>query len=274
MKQIHFDNTSFTVVDDGKGMPILFVHGFPLDHSMWQSQIDHFSKRYQVIAPDLRGFGNSKPVSSQLPRTISMKRYADDLNVMLNKLQIREPIVFCGLSMGGYIAWEFVRHYSERVSALILCDTRARADSAEIARGRRFMADGVVDAGTTVATRGMLDRMISSQTRESSPHIATGIQASIDATVPQAIAAAQRGMADRADSTDLLPLITVPTLFVCGEDDQITPVAEMELMAASVPGSRIEVIPGAGHMSPMEQPDLTNQAIDAFLQTAIAAGRR
>jgi pimeloyl-ACP methyl ester carboxylesterase len=132
------------------------------------------------------------------------------------------------------------------------------------------MADAAIDGGTTAATRGMVDRLVSAETKASSPHIVDELQKMIDATAPSAVAAAQRGMADRSDASDLLPLLKFPTLFICGEDDQITPAAEMALMAKAVPGSRTEIIPAAGHMAPMEQPDLTNQVIDEFMKRAAA----
>lgn len=267
MKSIKLRDGVLSVVDQGSGIPILFVHGFPLDHSMWRAQIDFFAQQYRVIAPDLRGFGKSQPPDSQWPRTMSMKDFADDLFQLLDALKIREPIVLCGLSMGGYIGWQFVRHHADSVLAIVMCDTRAGADTAEIARGRRFMADGVVDVGATVATRGMVDRLISETTRRSAPHVAAGLQSTIDSTNPRAIAAAQRGMAERPDSKELLPLLKIPVLFICGEDDQITPAKEMMLEAQNIPDCRVVIIPGAGHMPPIEQSELTNTAIMSFVQS-------
>ncbi len=266
MKRIEFQTHTITTVDEGNGRPLLFVHGFPLDHSMWRAQIDWFAGEFRVIAPDLRGFGESFPADAPLPTSISMKAFADDLVILLDELCVTEPVVYCGLSMGGYIGWQFVRHYSERVHSLIMCDTKAEADSPEVARARHFMADGVVEAGTPLATRGMLERLVSPKTVESSKDIASRLQAIIDATEPTAVAAAQRGMAERPDSCNLLPLIDAPTLFICGDEDQITPPAEMEKMVSEMPDARLKIIQDAGHMPPMEQPESTNRVIAEFLE--------
>ena len=270
MKRIEVGTHTIATVDEGNGRPLLFVHGFPLDHSMWRAQIDWFAGGaagdYRVIAPDLRGFGESVSAEDSLPASISMKSFADDLVVLLDELRVTEPVVYCGLSMGGYIGWQFVRHNPERVHSMIMCDTKAEADSLEIARARHFMADGVVEAGTSLATRGMLERLLSPKTFESSRDVANRLQEMIDTTDPTAVAAAQRGMAERPDSCKLLPLIDAPTLFICGDGDQITPPTAMEKMVAEMPDARLEIIQDAGHMPPMEQPESINRVIGQFLQ--------
>ena len=110
-------------VDQGRGPPVLLIHGFPLDHSMWDGQIETISSRYRVLAPDLRGFGQSGVTDA----SVSMEQHADDLAALMDALGIADPIVLCGLSMGGYIAFEFWRKYSPRLRALVLCDTRSCA---------------------------------------------------------------------------------------------------------------------------------------------------
>ena len=143
MKHIETEHGNLATVDVGNGAgTLLFVHGFPLDHTMWRTQINSFAKDYRVIAPDLRGFGASqfsKAAEHEIPKSISMQEYADDLRTLLNELDVTPPLVYCGLSMGGYIGWQFVRRYSEKVAAFIQCDTRAASDSLEVARARRMI---------------------------------------------------------------------------------------------------------------------------------------
>src|SRR5262245_18723810 len=126
-----------------EGHPLLLVHGFPLDHTIWQPQIDYFANHCRVIAPDLRGFGDSDVTSD----VVTMEQMADDLHSLLDALEVREPVIFCGLSMGGYIGWQFWRKYRRRVRAMILCDTRAVADTAEAAEGRRKLATNTLKDG-------------------------------------------------------------------------------------------------------------------------------
>src|SRR5215208_3874623 len=138
MKTAQIATGELACIDAGAGQPVLLVHGFPLDHSMWNAQIEALSNHSRVIAPDLRGFGQSPLGSVDSTHGITMERYADDLAEFLDKLNLGpdQPIVFVGLSMGGYIAWQFARKYASRLQALALLDTRALADSDEARAGR------------------------------------------------------------------------------------------------------------------------------------------
>jgi pimeloyl-ACP methyl ester carboxylesterase len=243
------------------GPTLLLVHGFPLDHSMWRYQLDDLADAARIIAPELRGFGRS----GVTPGTVSMERYADDLAALLDALKIREKIVFCGLSMGGYIAWPFWRKHASRVAKLILCDTRAAPDTPEAAETRRKTAERVEKTGTEALAELMLTKLFA-------PASATERRAEMEATrhvilanPPQGCAAALRGMAERPDSTGLLRSITVPTELICGEHDGISPPEEMARMAEAMPQARFVEIAGAGHMSPLERPEEVNAVIRAFL---------
>src|SRR5438477_10780764 len=132
MPLLEVQNVRFNVIDRGRGTPLVLVHGYPLDHSMWQGQIEGLSDMCRVIAPDLRGFGKS----SVTPGVVTMEQMADDVAALLDELSITERIIFCGLSMGGYVAWQFAFRHRPRLAKLILCDTRAVADSLEVASGR------------------------------------------------------------------------------------------------------------------------------------------
>lgn len=266
MQHISVPNGTMSVLARGKGVPILFVHGFPLSHAMWQSQIEAFGPSCRVIAPDLRGFGESNMIAGSGTGTLTMEAFADDLHALLHAVFVDRRVVLCGLSMGGYIAWQFFRKYRAQLQALILCDTRAAADSPEAAAGRLKLAEQVLTQGPQVAADGMLPRLVSPQTAEQRPALLADVRTMILRNSPAGIAATLRGMAQRPDCTQMLPQIDLPTLLICGQDDQITPVAEMQGMSQAIPGSQFVEIPRAGHLSPMENPDAVNGAIDHFLK--------
>jgi len=261
MQEIRVDDVRLAVVDRGRGQPLLLVHGFPLDHAMWESQIEAFAASYRVIAPDLRGFGRSTASDG----TVTMRRYADDLAALLDALHVDQPIVYCGLSMGGYIALAFWQAYAARLRALILCDTRAVADTPEVAAGRLETADRVLREGPAFVADAMLPRLFNSATHERRPEIVAAIRRTILGADPRGIAAAARGMAQRPDMSARLGEIACPTLVVVGRDDVISPPAEMRSIAQAIPNSHFVEIAGAGHMSPMEQPEAVNRAIADFL---------
>jgi pimeloyl-ACP methyl ester carboxylesterase len=251
----------FHVIHEGAGPPFVFLHGFPLDHSMWISQRGEFKTSHRVIIPDLRGFGESKAAT---PAT-SLADYADDVARILDRLRIKDPVILCGLSMGGYIAFRFLERYADRVSRLILCDTKSAADTPEAAHNRRAMAEKVMTEGSTIVADGMSPKLFASETKDRRPEIIEAIRRVIVSTPAETIAAAQRAMADRPDSTPMLSRISVPTLVLVGEVDVITPPDEMRAMAAVIPQTEFVIIPHAGHMGPLEQPAATNAAIRRFL---------
>jgi pimeloyl-ACP methyl ester carboxylesterase len=241
------------------------VHGFPLDHTMWTAQIDGLVDHYRLIAPDLRGFGQSSLGSPDAAAGISMERYADDLAELLNVLGISEPVVLAGFSMGGYIAWQFIRKYAVRVRALIQCDTRSVADSEESRAGRLKMAENVAHWGSARVAEMMGPKLLAPHTFETKPEVVAAVRQLVERTSPAAIAAAQRGMAARPDASSLLPDIRVPTLIVVGEHDAISPPAEMRSIAALIPSAEYVAIPDAGHMTTMENPTAVTAALAQFL---------
>ncbi len=247
----------------GSGPPLLLVHGFPLNHQMWLPQIEHFQSSYTVIAPDLRGFGDSD-IS---PGIVTMEQHARDLNALLQDFKIEDPVSYCGLSMGGYIAWEFWKHFPDRLHALILCDTRADADLEEDVNNRLKMADLVLRHGPEAISTAMIPNLISESTQQNQPHISEHLISMIEATDSEGIAASQKGMAARSDFSDLIKDIHIPTLFIVGKEDRLTPPAVMHQMSTQVPESKYFEVSDAAHMAPMEAPDLVNQAIDDFLST-------
>lgn len=265
LRHINTSETTLSVADVGRGPPILFVHGFPLDHTMWRQQLAELSRDHRCIAPDLRGFGQSSVTDGK----VSMEQFADDLAALLDARGITESVVLCGLSMGGYIAWEFVRRHAVRLRALILCDTRAAPDSPEAVANRLKLADDVVRLGPELVANAMLPRLFAPNTTAHRPEWGRELRQVMLATNPQGIAAASRGMAERGDARLLLPTIDCSTLVIVGEHDVISPPAEMRDIATAIPHSVFQIIADAGHLAPLEQPLATNAAIRQFLASTL-----
>jgi 3-oxoadipate enol-lactonase len=261
MPRIGAGQISLNVVERGSGPPLLLVHGYPLDHSMWQGQIEAFADRCRVIAPDLRGFGESDAT----PGTVTMAQMADDVAGLLDALSVKEPITFCGLSMGGYVAWQFALRHRSRLARLIQCDTRAIADSPDAAEGRRKMADRVLAEGPHVAADALIPKLFAPATFQQQPQIVEATRQVILQTRPDGIAAALRGMAERPDVTARLGEFDVPALLIGGQHDAISPADEMRQIAAKMPDARFVEIANAGHMAPLEQPAAVNAAMREYL---------
>lgn len=243
----------------GSGPAILFIHGFPLDRSIWQHQLDTLSG-FRRIAPDLRGMGQSDAPDLGY----SMSTYAEDLLGLLDGLG-EDRVVLCGLSLGGYIAFEFIRRWRERVRGLILMDTRPEADSIEGRKAREGLIGRVREQGAIAAAEAMLPRFFTPQV---SPDIIERVRKVILGTPVPGIVGALSAMRERPDSTPLLETLTgIPTLVLVGAEDMITPPAIAQGMAAAIPGGRLMEIPGAGHLPCIEQPVPTTRAILKFLQS-------
>ncbi len=260
-RMVRAGDVELAVIERGTGMPLLLVHGFPLDHSMWNAQIEALGRQWRVIAPDLRGFGASQIT----PGAVSMDQMADDLAALLDALHVTEPVVLIGLSMGGYVAFQFLRRHAHRLRGLVLCDTRAVPDTAEGAAGRHKLAAQVLGQGAAPVADAMLPKLFGPQARESDPDAVAATRRVILANQPAGIAAALLGMAQRADMTGDLPHIALPTLIIVGQDDAISTVDEMRGMAHSIPHCEFVVIPRSGHMTPLENPVAFNEAVEQFL---------
>ena len=260
--KIPVNNTNLAYDDHGIGLPILFLHAFPLNRSMWQGELLTLlsDERYRLVALDWRGFGESEittPIST-------MELFADDLAGLMDSLGIQQAVL-CGLSMGGYAAFAFLRKYSQRVSGLILADTRPGADTSEAQANRENVARIAETQGTGAIADLQVPRVLSEYTRQYYPEVEMRVRQMIEAATAHGIAAASRGMAQRADSTDLLASISCPTLVIVGEQDVLTPPSVAQEYAAQISGSQLVVIQHAGHLSNLEQPEAFLQALRAFL---------
>ena len=253
------DGVSLHYQVHGSGEPVLLVHGFPLSGQLWDPAVSLLQGRFELIVPDLRGHGRSGASDD-----VSMARYADDLAAQLDAAGAKGPVTVVGHSMGGYIAFEFYRRYPERVRALVLVDTRAGPDTEEAAEGRREMAGRVLRDGSGVIADALLDRLFAPAAAAALRERWNEVMA---ATPPVGVAAALRAMAERPDSRPTLPEIDWPMLVVVGADDAITPPEEARRMHEAIPNSRLEIIPEAGHMTPVEQPERFAEILHDFIAT-------
>lgn len=252
--------------DHGAGLPIIFLHAFPLNRGMWANELTSLLSdgQYRVIALDWRGFGESETTAGN----VTMEQLARDLAGLMDHLGIQEAVL-CGLSMGGYVAFAFYRAFPERVRALILADTQPYADNEEAKTRRETVARLAESDGTTAIANLQIPNLLSEAGRREHPDMVRSVERMIDAATPQGIAAAARGMALRADSTDLLEHISCPALVLVGEQDMITPPRLAQDYAAKIPGAQFVLIPQAGHLSNMEQSEKFLYLLRSFLSTLL-----
>ena len=262
--------------DSGGGPAIILLHGYPFDRSMWREQIDFLSANgFRAIAPDLRGLGERVAQTSvsepsepnhrlkSAPVT-TMGDMARDVAALMDELQIEQAAI-CGLSMGGYVAFEFVHLFPARTRALVLAGTRAPADNEQERQARFQQVEQMLAQGMSGIAEASVSKLLAPRTLAEKPEVVARVSEMILRANPQGAAAAQRGMAARRDYSEDLPSINVPTLVVVGHDDPIRPVADAEFMHNRIPGSRLEIIEEAAHMTNMEQPENFNRALLDFL---------
>jgi pimeloyl-ACP methyl ester carboxylesterase len=261
VKQILGINTGYEDTG-GDGVPFVLVHGHPFNRSMWRGQLAAFSPQFRVIAPDLRGYGESRVTADKT----MLEDFARDIAALLDELSVAN-IVLCGLSMGGQIVLEFYRLFPHRVRALILADTFAQLDSDARRQERYDTAERLLREGMDDYAAEVLPKMIAPKTIREQPEVAEHVLTMMRTTSPAGAAAALRGRAERQDYTPLLPEITVPTLILVGSDDEFTPVSDAEFMHQRIPNSKMIVIDGTGHMPNLESPGEFNRAVAEFAKT-------
>ncbi|MFN2250324.1 MAG: alpha/beta fold hydrolase [Anaerolineae bacterium] len=251
------DNATLAAVDRGNRPPLLLVHGFPLDHEVWQAQIGAFEDQRRVIAPDLVGFGASSPEGRS-----SLDRHADDLAALLDDRGIERAVVV-GLSMGGYVALSMWRQHPSRMAGLVLVASRAGGDVEANRAARYQMSIAVKDKGVGPIADALLPRMLS---EDAAPETREALREMMHRQPADGVVAALRAMAARPDSGPDLPTVDVPTLIVTGDEDAIISVASSEAMAAAIPNAELKVVPGAGHIVNMEEPGAFNALLRSFLE--------
>lgn len=239
---------------------VLLLHGFPVDGRMWDAQLDALSVKHRVILPDFRGFGQSQPPAGPF----TMESLADDTHALARELGVTR-FVLAGLSMGGYVALAYARKYAATLRGLILLDTKADADTPEGKEGRGKMIQTVREKGSAAIGDAMQPKLLSPDTIQHKPQIVKAIRQMTDHNPPITIEHALAAMRDRLDQTSLLPSLKLPTLIVVGDADSVTPPAVAEGMQKAIPGAQLAIIRGAGHMTPMEQPEQVNAAMLRFI---------
>ena len=244
----------------GDGAPVVLLHPFPANHEFWQPVTQTLATHYRLILPDLRGHGESGV--GEGPAT--MEKHAADIARVMDDADVgRAPLI--GVSIGGYVLFEFWRKNRGRVAALGLCNTKAPADNTEARAGRLQAANHVLERGTEPFFESMIPRLLGRTTRETRPDLVDGALRMMRHMSPADVAQVQRGMAERPDSVETLKTINVPTLLVTGDEDISTGVNEAELMHQHIAGSQLKVIPKAGHYSPWERSDSASILLRQFL---------
>ncbi|MEB2288303.1 MAG: alpha/beta fold hydrolase [Anaerolineae bacterium] len=243
----------------GQGLPVVLLHGYPLDHTLWRAQIAALGDAYRVIAPDLRGHGASPAPAGDY----SMDSLAADVAALLDRLGV-ERAVWVGHSMGGYVALAALRTLPQRVAGLALCASHPFADPPEKAASRRASAEQARREGTAPVVSGMLPLLFRPGTNlETVPaHL---IRSMMLRTPPQGVAGVLDGMAARPDAVDMLRPPAPPKAILAGREDQIVRLADLQALVAELPHVALHVMDGAGHLPMIEQPEATTAALRAFL---------
>jgi len=262
MPQITSDDADIFFEVLRNGPPIVLLHPFPANRDLWKPAAQALVSHHRVILPDLRGHGDSDIGKGPA----SMEKHAADIARVLDHQEVRRA-VFVGVSIGGYVLFEFWRKYRARVEALVLCNTKAHADTPEARAGRLQAAADLMERGTEPFFESMVPKLIGKTTRSTRPDLVEGALRMMRKMSAEDVAMVQRGMADRPDSVETLKTINVPTLIVTGDEDILTGVAEAELMRQNIPGSQMKVIAKAGHYSPWEQPDEVGKLVRQFVDT-------
>lgn len=251
---MHFENR-------GSGLPLVLVHGFPVDSRMWEAQVAELSSNFRTIAPDLRGFGRSTATDA-----FTIESLADDLHALLSDIDAL-PCVLGGFSMGGYISLAYFAKYSADLRGLILVDTKAEADTPQQKEARTKTAELARTSGARAVADEMVPKQLSEETPRKRPAVAAALHRLMEQCPPETIEHALMAMRDRPDRSATLASIKIPALILVGDNDSITPPAIAQSMQQRIAGAELEIIRGAGHMAPMEQPAQVSRAISRFLQT-------
>jgi pimeloyl-ACP methyl ester carboxylesterase len=260
MSSIRVGDIQLAYTDAGLGQPVVLLHGYPFNRSLWNEQASALGNSYRVITPVLRGLGES--VSTPGPAT--MNRMAQDVAALLDHLEISRAVVG-GLSMGGYVALAFYKQFPSRVRSLILADTRAQADTEEGKQTRFQQADKALAEGMAGIADSMLPKLLTPETVSKRPEVVKRVRDMMLKTKPEGAAGALLGMAEREDQTALLSQVSCPTVILVGREDPITPVADSEKMHREIAGSRLVVIENAAHVSNLERTDQFNEELMRFL---------
>ena len=271
MRRISINGYETPVVDRGPrdGLPVVLVHGFPFRHEMWEGEVAALSDAFRTVAYDLRGLGEASVADGQY----TLELYVDDLVALLDTLEVG-PAVVCGLSMGGYIALRLAEREPEKLRGLVLCDTRSRADDDQGKLSRARTIQEIKEKGLAPFADGFPELVLAEGTLRDRPELADRVRAMITSASPLGVCGAQLAMAARTDTTGALEGIRVPVLFLVGAEDALTPPETARFMANRVRDAVVEVIPGAAHLSNLENPGAFGAALRGFLGGLGSGGSR
>lgn len=247
-------------IEKGAGVPVVLLHGFPVDGRIWRGQLKELSKTNRVIVIDLPGFGKTP-----LDGAYTMDSLAVQVHGLLKEIGA-EPCVLGGLSMGGYVALAFYQKFPTDIKGLILVDTRATGDTPEATANRNELIRQVHHRGPCAVVDAMMPKVVSDNTIAAEPETVTIVREMMEACTPAALEHALVALRDRVDRTELLPSIAEPVLIIVGECDTITPPAEARQMQQAIPRATLQIVPDAAHFSPIENPAFVNRAISDFLR--------
>jgi pimeloyl-ACP methyl ester carboxylesterase len=263
---IPVNNFHLSYHDVGEGsVPVIFLHGYPFDKTMWQGQLDFLKSSNRVIACDIRGFGKSTDEESSL----SIDLFGEDLIAFMDKLNIEKAIV-CGLSMGGYIALNVLKRFPDRFEALILCDTQCIADTAEVQKKRYKIIDEISVDGTTNFNEGFIKNVFHKDSLSNKKDLVDKLRDVVFSNSQHIITMGLTALAERSETCSTLNEISIPTLIICGREDEVTPLAQSEFMNDKIKGSVLHIIDNAGHVSNLEEPHEFNKHLLGFL-TALSS---
>jgi 3-oxoadipate enol-lactonase len=262
MEKIRSDDAEICYEVTGNGPPVVLLHPFPANHELWLPIAQMLTSRYRLIMPDLRGHGESS--LGRGPATL--QKHASDIARVMDATAVdRAPLI--GVSIGGYAIFEFWRRFRDRATALVLCNTKAQADTPEARANRLQAGDDVVQRGTEPFFESMIPKLLGETTRRSRPDLVEGVLCMMRKMSAENVAGVQRGMAERPDSIATLKTISALTLIITGDEDIMTGLPDAELMRQNIPGSQMKVVAQAGHYSPWEQSEEVGRLLRQFLDS-------
>lgn len=258
---INVNDFDLSYDDVGEGLvPIVFLHGFPFDKTMWQVQVEYLKTKHRVIACDIRGFGKSTDEESHL----NMDLFANDLILFIDKLGF-EKVIICGLSMGGFIVLNAMKRFPSRFEALILCDTQSIADSYDDKVKRYQTIEDIKEYGVPNFNEGFIKKIFHEDSITNKPELVEQLRSVVFSNSKHIICQGLHALAERSETCSFLDEITIPTLIICGREDVVTPLDESKYMNKNIKGSILHVINNAGHVTNLEEPSKFNKLLRDFL---------
>lgn len=258
------DRLSVSYTDDGlpDAPVILFIHGFPLNKTMWNTQVEKLEEQYRVVTYDIRGHGESELGEEKF----SIDQFTDDLINLLNGLEIKR-VILCGLSMGGYIALNAIQKYHDRFDALVLCDTQCKADTPETREKRMSDIDFIKENGVEDYAEKSLEKLFMSASLEKRKDEVNFVKKMIEEMSVESLTRTLHALADRKETCNELSQIDVPVLVLMGEEDKITPPAKGQYIKNNIKDSELKIVAQAGHLSNLENPDQFNEHLKTFVDS-------